>query len=102
MQRSRARFLVPAVAVAIVAALPANASNPRGSRAKANTTAPAGEIGTAVAYIRTRARVVTGTAADDTIDVRNGIAQTVSCGPGHDVVIRDRLDRVARSCEVVR
>jgi hypothetical protein len=43
-------------------------------------------------------------AGNDTINVRNGKANFVNCGPGRDVVIADsaKLDYVANNCEVVR
>jgi hypothetical protein len=34
------------------------------------------------------------TGGDDTIDVRNGVANTVMCGPGDDAVLADPLDRL--------
>jgi hypothetical protein len=43
-----------------------------------------------------------GGAGDDHIDVANGSAKgTVSCGPGNDVVIADKADRVPADCERV-
>jgi Ca2+-binding RTX toxin-like protein len=38
---------------------------------------------------------------DDDIDARNGLADTVSCGAGVDVVLADRRDKVAGDCESV-
>jgi Ca2+-binding RTX toxin-like protein len=39
--------------------------------------------------------------AADTLRSRDGIADTVSCGPGRDFAIADRVDTVNRSCERV-
>ncbi len=39
---------------------------------------------------------------NDTIAARDGARDTVVCGRGRDVVVADRLDRVARDCEIVR
>ncbi len=38
---------------------------------------------------------------NDRIDVRGGGRDVVDCGPGHDMVIADRGDRIARNCERV-
>jgi hypothetical protein len=45
---------------------------------------------------------VYGTPLNDVINVRNGSADTVACGGGHDIVIADRNDKVAPDCELVR
>ncbi len=37
----------------------------------------------------------------DTVDARDNVAEDISCGTGHDVVIADDADRVAADCEVV-
>ena len=44
---------------------------------------------------------VLGSAFDDVIDARDGVAETVACGGGTDQVLADRRDRVARDCESV-
>jgi len=43
------------------------------------------------------------TGGDDTIDVRNGVTNTVMCGPGEDTVLADPLDDTSsyRDCEHV-
>ena len=41
-------------------------------------------------------------AGNDTLDTRNRVEDTVSCGEGVDVVIADQADRLGSSCEVVR
>ena len=38
---------------------------------------------------------------DDTLRARDGKADRVRCGPGHDVAVVDKRDRVS-GCEVVR
>lgn len=43
-----------------------------------------------------------GGAGNDTIRARDGQRDSIDCGPGRDVVLADRLDRVARNCEIVR
>jgi Ca2+-binding RTX toxin-like protein len=43
-----------------------------------------------------------GGAGNDRINARDGAVDVVRCGTGRDVVIADRVDRVARDCEVVR
>ena len=48
------------------------------------------------------ADILSGGDGNDTISARDGIRDTVSCGRGRDVVVADRLDRVARDCETVR
>ena len=47
-----------------------------------------------------RDRVSAG-AGGDAVDVRDGIADRVLCGPGRDRVVRDRLDILGRDCERV-
>ena len=42
-----------------------------------------------------------GTGADR-LEARDGAKDVILCGPGHDVVIADRLDTIAKTCEVVR
>jgi hypothetical protein len=44
---------------------------------------------------------ISGGPGNDRIDGGPG-RDTITCGAGHDVVLADRLDRVARDCEVVR
>jgi hypothetical protein len=44
---------------------------------------------------------ISGGPGNDRIDGGPG-RDTITCGAGHDVVVADRLDRVARDCEVVR
>jgi Ca2+-binding RTX toxin-like protein len=39
---------------------------------------------------------------NDRVDVRDGERDSVKCGPGRDVVLADRKDRIAEDCEVVR
>ena len=39
---------------------------------------------------------------NDTIWARDGARDSIVCGRGRDVVTADRLDRVARDCELVR
>jgi Tol biopolymer transport system component len=46
--------------------------------------------------------IVIGTRLNDVINARNASRDTVRCGQGHDIVIADRNDRVARDCETVR
>lgn len=43
-----------------------------------------------------------GTWLDDRILARNGVRDTIVCGRGCDLVIADRIDRVATDCESVR
>ena len=38
--------------------------------------------------------------ARDYIDVRDGGADSVSCGPGKDVVLYDASDTIASDCEI--
>jgi len=38
----------------------------------------------------------------DTIRARDGVRDTISCGPGRDTVFADHIDSVARDCESVR
>jgi Ca2+-binding RTX toxin-like protein len=38
----------------------------------------------------------------DTVKVRGGSRDTVSCGPGRDLVVADNRDVIARNCELVR
>lgn len=45
--------------------------------------------------------VIDAGSGDDTVLVRGGGVDAVSCGPGRDVVVADRADRVARDCERV-
>lgn len=42
-----------------------------------------------------------GGGGDDRIFARNGRVDVIACGPGHDTVVADRADRVARDCERV-
>jgi Ca2+-binding RTX toxin-like protein len=42
-----------------------------------------------------------GRSGDDVLSVRDGQRDRVSCGPGRDRVIADRIDVVARDCEHV-
>jgi PKD repeat protein len=44
---------------------------------------------------------LSGGAGNDRIYAVDGAVDTISCGPGRDVVFADRIDRVARDCEVV-
>jgi Subtilase family/RTX calcium-binding nonapeptide repeat (4 copies)/Domain of unknown function DUF11 len=46
--------------------------------------------------------VLDGGRGADVLESRDGRRDTVRCGPGRDRVLADRLDRVARDCEVVR
>jgi Tol biopolymer transport system component len=39
---------------------------------------------------------------DDVVHAQDGVADVIACGPGHDAVAADRVDRVARDCEYVR
>jgi Tol biopolymer transport system component len=41
-------------------------------------------------------------AGDDTVFARDGVRDTIDCGAGRDTVFADRLDVVARNCELVR
>jgi Ca2+-binding RTX toxin-like protein len=43
-----------------------------------------------------------GENGNDRFHVRDGEADTVTCGPGFDVVLADRKDNVATDCELVR
>ena len=45
---------------------------------------------------------VDGAGGADTIRVRDGRRDTVFCGSERDVVVADRLDRIARDCESIR
>ena len=45
--------------------------------------------------------VLRGGPGDDKLNARDGVAETVDCGPGRDVAIVDERD-VTRGCEVVR
>ena len=45
---------------------------------------------------------LSGGDGNDTISARDGARDTISCGRGRDVVVADRLDLVARDCEIVR
>ena len=47
------------------------------------------------------AAIPAGTPGPDRIDSVNGVADTVRCGGGRDVVVSDQKDRVAADCEVV-
>ena len=40
--------------------------------------------------------------SDDSIRARDGAVDTISCGPGRDRVIADRIDHVRRDCELKR
>jgi len=42
-----------------------------------------------------------GRSGDDVLSVRDGVRDRVSCGPGRDRVVADRLDAVTRDCERV-
>jgi len=46
--------------------------------------------------------VVAGGTGNDTIKARDGALDRIACGPGRDRVVADRIDRVARGCEVVK
>ena len=39
---------------------------------------------------------------NDVVRVRDGAVDQVTCGPGHDRVIADPQDSIARDCEVVQ
>jgi hypothetical protein len=41
-----------------------------------------------------------GGPGNDVIDARDGVRDEISCGPGRDVVIKDREDRLPADCEV--
>ena len=43
-----------------------------------------------------------GGPGNDTIESRDSARDVVNCGPGHDVVVADRVDAVSRNCETVR
>ena len=61
-------------------------------------------IGTAGRDVLTGTRgrdVLCGLGGADLIRVRDGSADSIRCGPGKDVVVADRRDRVARDCERV-
>jgi hypothetical protein len=45
---------------------------------------------------------LSGGAGDDTIRSRDRYRDTVLCGPGRDVVVADRADRVEKDCERVK
>ena len=45
---------------------------------------------------------VNGQAGNDSVHVRDGEADKVTCGPGNDRVVADRRDDVATDCERVR
>jgi hypothetical protein len=44
---------------------------------------------------------IDGGGGDDTIGARDGERDRISCGSGNDVVYADRVDLVARDCEIV-
>ena len=44
---------------------------------------------------------VSGGKGNDTLDTRDGVRDTMLCGPGRDTVRADRRDRVGRDCERV-
>jgi hypothetical protein len=46
--------------------------------------------------------VLLGGAGKDTLKSRDGQRDRVDCGPGRDLVLADRRDTVAKSCEVVK
>ncbi|MDX8151337.1 hypothetical protein SK069_07030 [Patulibacter brassicae] len=46
--------------------------------------------------------VLVGGAGNDTIISRNRVVDIVSCGPGRDTVVADRIDRIAGDCETVQ
>jgi Ca2+-binding RTX toxin-like protein len=48
------------------------------------------------------ADTLTGGPQDDTIDARDGVADQIACGGGHDVVLADPLDTAAADCESVQ
>ena len=46
--------------------------------------------------------VLLGGSGNDTIEARDKTRDTIDCGTGRDIVIADRIDTVARNCDVVR
>ncbi len=46
--------------------------------------------------------VIAGGNGNDTIRARDGVPDRITCGPGRDRVTADKVDDVARDCEVVR
>lgn len=46
--------------------------------------------------------LLSGGGGDDTIAARDGARDSISCGPGRDLVVADRLDSVGRDCEIIR
>jgi Tol biopolymer transport system component len=46
--------------------------------------------------------VLTGGKGNDTIHARDGEPDRIDCGPGRDIALVDKLDRVAANCETVR
>ena len=46
--------------------------------------------------------VLDGGTGKDRIEARDKARDVIRCGPGRDTVIADRVDSVARNCEVVR
>lgn len=92
------------IALVIAPALRSSRNDRPTHEAHIRATEPfAAGVGRAVAYMRVKPgmRTVRGTIADDTIDSRDGARQWISCGPGRDAVLADRIDRVARNCERV-
>ena len=45
---------------------------------------------------------LSGQGGDDIIRARDATQDVISCGPGRDTVIADRLDRIASDCETLR
>lgn len=41
-------------------------------------------------------------AGNDAINAKDGAVDKITCGPGRDVVVADKNDKVAKDCEVVR
>ena len=41
-------------------------------------------------------------AGNDVVRARDGVRDRIACGPGRDLVVADRVDRIARDCELVR
>jgi Ca2+-binding RTX toxin-like protein len=46
--------------------------------------------------------ILSGGTGNDTIHARDGVQDRIKCGPGHDVALVDKRDRVAADCETVR
>ena len=45
---------------------------------------------------------VSGGPGNDTVKVKDGVRDRVTCGGGRDTVVADKKDKVAKDCEVVR